>query len=237
VAYNNGAGVLIGISIPVNPANYQLVANFTNGESRRRPLMQVSTVGDAAIGERAHGTYMAGVAAAPRDGTGTQGVAWKADLSPSPSSGVVNAIGTDVTQGVLDATNLGARVIAMALGVAIESSALNDAIDRGLVQYDVLFIGAAGTSPTWLGWHAWYTVYPASNPGVMAVSAANDLGHRNPESHAGPQLEAVAYSPTTTTSYSGSGHHDFSNSSNATAVIAGVAALVRARFPPGRPTA
>jgi hypothetical protein len=233
-AYANGAGTLLGIlDTGVNPANAQLMANFTSGWSAgRRPMTQISTVGPAAIGQCPHGTYMAAVAAAPRDGRGTQGIAWKADvLSVTVESGVLSIRGIDVSQGVIDATNLGAKVVAMALGVALNSSALNDALDRGLHQYDVLFIGAAGTSPSWIGWHDWFVVYPANHPSVMAVSAADFTGTRNADSHTGAQVQIVSYSPTTTASYDGVGHHEFSNSSSATAMVSGVAALVRSRYP------
>lgn len=234
-AYSNGSGAYVGIlDTGANPFNQQLFANFVSGaSSARRPHLQSSTIGPIppAFQICPHGSYMAAVIAAPRDGRGTQGVAWGADLlSIRVEEGVVSIRAYDVAQGIVDATNAGARIVAMALGIALQSSAINDALDRGTRLHDVLFIGAAGTSPSWHPWHG-FVVYPANHQHVMAVSGADFNGSRDPASHFGPEVEVVAYGPTTTSSFDGFGRHDFGNSSNATAVVSGVAALVRSRYP------
>ena len=234
-AYANGSGVWLGIvDTGVNPSNYQLgTSQFTSGWSAgRAPLRQSNVIGGFGTGLCSHGTYMGAVAAAPRDGIYTQGVAWKANLHAiTVETGVVNAAATDVTQGVLDATNQGSKVIAMALGVALHSSALTDAIQRAFFQYNVVVVAAAGTSPASVPWHTWFVVYPANLSEVMAASAANYDGTRDNQSHTGAELDIVSYQPTTTSSYNGYGHYNFGNSSNATAMVAGVAALIRQRFP------
>lgn len=234
-SYANGSGVWLGIvDTGVNPSNYQLATSqFTSGWSAgRAPLRQSNVIGGFGTGLCSHGTYMGAVAAAPRDGIYTQGVAWKANLHAiTVEAGVVNAAATDVTQGVLDATNQGAKVIAMALGVALHSSALTDAIQRAFSQFNIVVVAAAGTSPASIPWHTWFVVYPANLSEVMAASAANYDGTRDNQSHSGAELDIVSYQPTTTSSYNGYGHYNFGNSSNATAMVAGVATLIRQRFP------
>lgn len=118
----------------------------------------------------------------------------------------------------------------MAWGSDNFSTAIFDELARLWITRDVLLVGAAGTSKAWLLNN--YVVFPANLPFVMAVSAANLDGNRNAASHYGSELDIVAYTPVGVPDYRfGYSDAEVGNSSAATAVVTGVAALVRNRYP------
>lgn len=231
-AYASGRGKTLAIlDSGIDPQNTQLTqAAFSAGFSANRSITHVKS-GSFNYGDCPHGTYMAGVAVAPRNGTGTQGVAWGASLrSIGVNDGVANAFGHDIASGVLDAMNANVDVIVMALGLVLESSVLNDMILHAYYARGIVVVAAAGTTPPWSGLHN-IVVFPARIREVLGVSAATFDGSRDPASHYGAGLDITAFSPTTTLSYDGRSTHDFGNSSNGSAIVSGVALLVRERFP------
>jgi hypothetical protein len=77
-------------------------------------------------------------------------------------------------------------------------------------------------------------VFPASHPDVIAVSAINyDNLQIYTKSHSGYQVELSSYhgQPTTGTNDEGYYNAQSGNSSNASAIVSGVATLVRGRYP------
>jgi len=230
-AYSTGAGVWMGIvDTGVYPFNSKQAWDFATGASagRSAPVHHNFTADYRGVCQ--HGTYMAGVAAGPRNGLWGVGVAYRANLlNVQFESGVINALEYDAMVAVNDAVNFGAKVILMAYGVLFHVNALEDAISRGYFQTDVVFVGAAGT--TYADLPKNFVVFPASLSTVLSASAADFDGLRDNQSHYGPELDVVAYQPSTTTAHVGNGLYAFGNSSNATAITGGLAALLRSRYP------
>lgn len=231
-AYSDGRNVRMSIlDTGTNPGNGEVGMWFRSGLSMVR---QDPTTVELVTTNCPHGTYMAGLAAAPRNGGLIVGAAWNADLqSIAFETGVANVVGYDAETAIEVAVLSSAKVVLMAFGVLFYNDfgaqGVEDAIEAGYYQHDVFFVGAAGTSPTWAS-QSW-VVFPARLPEVFAVSSADFNGIRLPDSHWGPELDAVAYGPSTTINYTGTGLRAFGGSSNATAVIGGIAALLRSRFP------
>ncbi|MGV3708126.1 MAG: S8 family peptidase [Gemmatimonas sp.] len=228
-AGNSGQGVTIGLTdTGILPSHYHLMGMFDTGSSTGRTLTQSNEMPGTPT-YCSHGSRMASVMAGPLNSYGTPGVAWKASL--------YSAIGADDVLGVgynfdaLRAVDVaGAKVVSMAWGSDIHSAAIADEIDRQYTQRDVLLIAAAGTTNINLPNN--YVVFPGYLSTVLTVSAANLDGNRNGASHFGPQLDIVAYGPIGIPYHAfGYSPMEIGNSSGATAVVTGVAAMVRARYP------
>lgn len=188
-----------------------------------------------------HGTHQAGVIGAPRNGNCVVGVAYGANhISVKHSSDYLDVYTWRVNAAMDTAVNHGAKVIAMSFRSNDGSNAVSDRIEkyyRSLndsgVPYDVLFVAAAGSggmvADYWFG-----VVFPASQPDVIAVSAIDyDTGQLHSGSHSGYQVELSAYhgQPTTGTSKEGFCNATSGNTSNSASIVAGIAALVRAKYP------
>jgi Subtilase family len=226
----NGSGVKIGLTDSgVYPGNTEFV-NFTSGASAvpGRAYTETSLLSGSV--QCNHGTRMAAVQAAPNNGVGVTGAAWGAALHSVRSvNSAWTVTGWDAWAGIADASDAGAKVISMAWGGAFWSWSVADEIDFGFYERDIVFIGAAGTSGTFLPQN--WVAFPAMMPEVLAVSSTRPNGTRDAESHYGPELDVTAYGDVPTTDQSGAGLSGLGRSSGATAVVTGVAALVRSRFP------
>lgn len=227
----SGRGVWIGLTdTGIHPDQPQFGAEFALGSSSGRLFPQTSTT-SGYPGDCSHGTRAAGIMAAPMDGANVVGVAWGANVySVHQAHRVWDVNSTDATQAIRDAGNWGARVIVMAWQVMdnLWSDAVSDEIDGWYYNQDRVFVGAAGTSECWLSQNN--VVFPAEKREVIAVSASEPDGSRPCKSHYGPELDVVAYHHQETTGMASGAVVWMSESSNATAIVGGIAALVRARF-------
>jgi len=229
-----GAGVTVGVvDTGVFSTQSQLQpADWNDGMSSGRTLLAIDVSGSSTISDECnHGTRIASTVAAPRDGVNMVGVAWKANLVTVKHGNdvFIDMIETDaVTRGIRAAADNGARVIEMAFGT-------------GSWQYDnmkqeiqfqnargVLFVGAAGTEYCLEG-----VVFPAKMPEVLAVTGATASGGRDPASCGGPEVDLAAVVDGNTFA-SGRNTNDIitmGGSSGASAIVAGVAALVWSEHP------
>lgn len=235
-AYSAGESVWIGLTdTGADEAQYDLGSGFSSGQSTNRSIWRTNTDGTSGQVSWAcsHGTRMAGVLAAPMNGYGVVGVAWKSNLASVRQDGWVGSVdATDAQQAIRDAAVRGSTVILMAWQSWDFSNAIHDEIQ--LWHYppnDRLFVGAAGTSPC--PWSQNNVFFPAEMNEVLAVSAAEWDGSRPCSAQYGPELDVIAYhdQPTTGSAPWGQVPVQVKESSNASAVVAGVAALVRARYP------
>jgi thermitase len=172
----------------------------------------------------AHGTHVAGIAAACTDnGIGVAGVAWHARLMPVKSlddrgSGTYE----DVAKGITFAVDQGADIINLSLGGASGSGALADAVQYA-DNHGRLVVAATGNTNG-------PVLYPAAYPEAMAVAATDSSDQRAWFSNYGPQTDIAApgvgiYS-TVFNSY------DYKNgTSMATPFVAGLAALIWSASP------
>ncbi|MCC6929323.1 MAG: S8 family serine peptidase [Gemmatimonadaceae bacterium] len=203
---------------------------WVSGQSAgRQPLRYTRTIPGTSV-PCSHGSRVASIIGSPRNGAGMQGVAWKANLyAVHFNDGVWELSGTDAYQAIADAVNFGSKVITMAWSAISNHHAIANLIHDATINRDVVFVGAAGTSKAGLSQNN--VVFPAELSDVLAVSAADFNGFRDNQSHYGPELDIVAYQPTTSVGATAGALANAGSSSSATGLVGGVAALVRARYP------
>ncbi len=177
-----------------------------------------------------HGTAMAGIIAGHgRDGgsNGVLGIAPEAKILPIRTK---NAEGDPVqtSQKAFDfAINGGAKVINMSFGTGDGGSVpamemyMNKAFDN-----DISLVAAVGNLPETTA-----VDFPANHPGVIAVAGVDRNGNHSKISTTGPLVVLSAPSDDIITTSKDGGTEGGSGTSNATAIVSGAVALLRAKFP------
>lgn len=190
-----------------------------------------------------HGTYIASLIAGhgsgPGDALGVIGVAPRAKIlavrvilddgepglaAYDQDSRFADAIG----KGIYYAVRHGARVINMSLGSQQPTAYLRAAVASAVAR-GVVIVASAGNDGTSSGFAPY--IYPASFTGVIAVAAVTGSGSRAPFSEqnaavvlSAPGVDVVGAGP--------NGEYiDAEGTSPAAALVSGVAALIRSRYP------
>ncbi|WDZ88019.1 S8 family serine peptidase [Micromonospora cathayae] len=183
--------------------------------------------GDGRQDRSSHGTGMAGLIAAHGSGEnrGALGIAPQARILPILGR-IENEHGdSDSLAAALEySTSNSADVIAIP-STAGSSARLQDAIDAAL-KADIVVVAAAGNQP-----EDFVVGYPARHPGVIAVGGVDRKGNHAAVSVVGREIDVVA--PATdiySTSIDGK-YRKGTGTSDATAIVAGAVALIRARYP------
>jgi len=177
--------------------------------------------------QQGHGTKIAGIiGAVTNNHLGVAGVAWAAKIMPVK---VTRASGTaadgDVASGILWAVDHGAKVINISLSARIENNVLQGAVDYA-TAHDVVVVTAAGNSGSDV------PEAPGGCRGVVAVGATDAAGHRMPFSNFGDWVDVNAPGVDLFTTEAGAGGYTtVSGTSAATALVSGVAVLLRAAHP------
>ncbi len=226
----SGRGITIG-SIDTGISQYQaeLRGEFAGGSVPTRTIRHfyLSSLGssDDACG---HGTRMAGAIGAPDDGRGVMGVAWGSNMvNVRHANGVANVSSSDARASVRAAGNAGSRVVSMAWQSMNWWWQVSDEIKWWHRNAGVLFLAAAGTSGCNDLIPDNNVVFPAEMSEVVAVT-----GIRYPDGavpcgiHYGSQVELTAYLDVPTTGRYTGEVTTIGGSSNASGVMAGIAALV-----------
>lgn len=233
-----GQGITIGvIDAGISSAQAMLGSSFTSGASAGRSISTDYTLGSSAFTSCTHGTTMCGLAAGPRNSSNaTTGVAYRSNLHFIRACNDVVLDGSSERTGVKNAlVRMGnrsdVRVVSMSIGTPFYSSVLLDGVlyahNRGK-----LLMAAAGTSFSWTSW--WGVVYPAAFSECVAVTGVNESNSTCNTCHDGSQvdftipMERNANSDRNTLSLAQSGNNPtyVGGSSSATAMAAGIAALV-----------
>ena len=190
-----------------------------------------------------HGTSMAGAAAGPRGTDGASvGMAYNANLITVHAAEDVFIDASREVKGIADAYLLAGnradvRIISMSMGRLTSSSQIGDAITYAYNR-GKLILCAAGTSFDWTaGWVG--VIYPASLPEAVAVTGMkSDLSTRCDECHVGADVEFTVVMQQSsnarrplTLAMSGVDPSTVGGSSVATSSMAGMAALVWAKYP------
>ncbi|MFD6639807.1 S8 family serine peptidase [Micromonospora chalcea] len=171
-----------------------------------------------------HGTGMAGLIAATGEGS-TQGIAPQSKVLPvvvTPPDGRGNP---DVlAEGIDFAASRGAKVISIS-SVGGASPKLVQAI-RTATAADITIVAAAGNRP-----EDAFVGYPAIEESVIAVGGTDRTGNHAAVSVAGPEIDVVAPAVDIYSTGLNAGYRVGTGTSDATAIVAGAAALIRSKYP------
>lgn len=235
----SGAGVTVGIvDTGVDSDQPELLSAFnsigvTRTHWRNFTAGAPATAGPGWSDTCGHGTHVAGVIGAPKNGQNIVGIAWGANLASVRHDGdVFNGLDVFDTSEAIDmaADDYGSRIINMSFGTHDGFSAVSDMIDYWYAR-DRLFVGAAGTS---FCWTSEGVMFPARLSRVIAVTAVNQNGTRHCSSHYGPEVDLTAVTEQPSVGAIGIGESSVvgsGSSSNSAAIVSGVAALVWSRYP------
>nr|WP_256256246.1 type VII secretion-associated serine protease mycosin [Streptomyces sp. MUSC 14] len=179
-----------------------------------------------------HGTRVAGIIAARKaSGTGFVGLAPDAKIIPIKQN---DADGDGTTEtlaaAITDAVKKGADVINISQDTAnavAGGQALLDAVNYAL-EHKVVVVASAGNDG--LGGNVKVT-YPASYPGVLAVAASDRNNERAPFSQSGDFVGVAAPGVDMISTVPGGGHCSDNGTSFSAPYVAGVAALLKSKYP------
>ncbi|MBO3740451.1 type VII secretion-associated serine protease mycosin [Actinoplanes flavus] len=181
--------------------------------------------GTGHVDKDGHGTHMAGVIGGHghNDNDGVIGIAPDVQLIPVKSIGVVdNGLGLEA--GIKWAAGEGADVINVSTG-GPQSRGINEAVAAAIAADSVVVAATGNKSETLkLG-------FPAAIPDVLAVAATDRNGNLAEFSVTGPEVDICAPGVEITTTDLNNRYGKGSGTSEATAIVSGAAALVRAKFP------
>ncbi|MCI3919715.1 S8 family peptidase [Paenibacillus sp. TRM 82003] len=173
-----------------------------------------------------HGTHVAGVISALTDnGQGVAGMTWYNKIMPVKvldSTGMGSTY--SVAEGIIWATDRGAKVINMSLGNYASAEFLHDAI-RYAYDRDVVLIAATGNDNTS------QPGFPAAYPEVLSVSATNMYGEKASFSNYGDYVDVVAPGENIASTYIDNQYAALSGTSMASPHVAALAALIRSANP------
>lgn len=171
-----------------------------------------------------HGTHIAGIIAARDNGTGVVGVAPDASLyAVKVLNGGLLGSTSDILAGIEWAISNGMHVINMSFGIPSDpanySRAVEEACQRAF-DAGIILIAAAGNA------NQQRIDYTAAFSSVVAVSATTREDTRAAISNYGEKIELCAPGDGITSTIPGGGYGTLNGSSQASAHVAGVAALM-----------
>ncbi|WNM37127.1 type VII secretion-associated serine protease mycosin [Micromonospora halotolerans] len=185
--------------------------------------------GDGRADAEGHGTHMAGIIAARNAGSdGVTGIAPGARILPiktKPGKGEISEAAS--AQGIRMAVDGGAKVVNLSYGSMGAASADEEAAIRYALDRDVVVVAGAGNTARGDS----EVISPANVSGVIAVTGTTRGGRFWSGSVQGP--EAVVAAPADGI-YNAGRDHGYGwgdGTSDATAIVSGIAALIRAKYP------
>jgi len=223
----DGRGVTIAVvDTGVDLAHPDLAANLVPGYDAIGDSTDPAAIQD----DNGHGTHVAGIAAASLNGIGIVGVAYGAKIMPikaMDSQG--EGADADLAAGIEWAADHGAKIINLSLGSDQQSGILQAAIQYAVGKGCLIVAAAGNHEPGGSG----ALVYPANDPGVLAVTASDQSDRLAYFSDSGPQVALAAPGVDILSDYwdQGSAYAYLDGTSMASPFVAGVAALVWSRHP------
>ena len=211
-----------------------IVAVLDTGVQRDHPDLQgrlvegINILDESAYPEDdvGHGTHVAGIiAAAVNNGEGVAGMSWYNKIMPVKVLDENGAGSTySVAEGIIWATDHGAKVINMSLGNYAQADFLHDAV-RYAYDRDVVIVAASGNDNTDR------PGYPAAYPEVFAVAATDYNGNRASFSNYGDYIDVAAPGASIASTYPGGQYAALSGTSMASPHVSALAALIRSANP------
>lgn len=181
---------------------------------------------DDAMDDNMHGTHCAGIAAAStNNGIGIAGLAPEVSLlAVKVLAGSGSGSYEGVANGIIYAADRGSHVISLSLGGPAGSKVIEEAVAYARGK-GALVLAAMGNEMTSA------PSYPAAAPGVMAVGATTWLDWKAIYSNTGAHISVAAPGSGILSTVPGGGYHKTSGTSMATPYVAGLAALVKSKYP------
>ncbi|QFG27426.1 S8 family serine peptidase [Actinomadura sp. WMMB 499] len=239
-----GEGVTVAVvDSGVDPGHADLRGSVTVGPN----LIEETDAGTEP--ERLHGTAMASLIAGHGHGPGGRdgiiGIAPRARILSIRSIAEEEDAGyarfrrekkaeRAVAEGIRYAADHGADVINLSLGqkgqIPAERQAIAYAMSKGIVV--VSAVGNDGDDPDALDRHGFAPYsYPASYPGVIAVAASRPGGGRAPFSNSNYSVLVAAPGAELPVALPGGRYVLSSGTSDSSAIVSGIAALLKAEYP------
>jgi type VII secretion-associated serine protease mycosin len=214
---SEGAGVTVAvIDTGVDTTHPDLTGSVVGGTD-----LTAEGPGGGRTDKSGHGTGMTGIIAAHGR---AQGIAPKAKVLAVRIAATDNGFGEGTSTGIDWAVAHGAAVLCIAFNER-DTPNLRAAIARALAA-NVVVVAAAGNEP-----EDERVAYPAAIPGVVAASGVGRDGEHAEISVTGPEVVLAAPAVDIVSTGLDHGYRKGNGTSDATAIIAGAAALVRSKFP------
>jgi len=219
--------------------------------------VEIDNEEDEALGPNGHGTAVAGVIAAEKNGIGSHGVAFDADIVsldvfavPEDTTNTVADIFLSIETGILEAAGFGnpaaeADIINMSLGLTGDQIAANpelvdavlrvgDAMDAAAGEGKIIVISAGNSAendPEFPG--AFVTRDPVAGLGIVVGSLDADGSFSNFSNFCGSAAEFCLFAPgrDVDSTLINDGFGEVSGTSFSAPLVAGSAAVVKAAFP------
>ncbi len=174
-----------------------------------------------------HGTSVTGISAArTNNGLGIAGLGYNSKFLPIKIfDSESNSFGSGY-EAILYAAIQGCQVINLSWGSpGTFSNFAQDVINKAVIDYDAVIVAAAGNT------NANLTFYPASYENVLSVGASNNTDQKAGFATYSHFIDLMAPGSSQYTTKNGSAYGFSTGSSFSSPMVAGVAALVRARYP------
>lgn len=220
---SRGDGVIVAVIDSGVQADHQdLVGNVLAGVD----LTGGDTKGREDV--NGHGTAMAGLIAAhghgARNADGVLGIAPAAKIFPVRYKREQVGSSAGLPEGIRRAVQGGAKVLSMSLTTGT-SADLGQAIQEALAA-DVVVVAGVGNRPAGA-----FIGFPAAYPGVVAVGATGRDGRLAPVTITGEAMVLTAPGVDMASTSRTGAYQYATGTSDATAIVAGAAALVRSKYP------
>lgn len=180
-----------------------------------------------------HGTHVAGIIAAGRNGVGIAGVAPQTTIMPVKVSRSSDGLfpGSAIYAGILYAVDNGARVINMSFGTGVGIPRTSMGLQERAIQYaisnGVTLVAAAGNAGIDIGVSpVWPAAFSSFYPGLVTVGATTNSDARASFSCFGSPVNIYAPGQMVLSTLPAGGYGFKSGTSMATPVVAGAAAAV-----------
>jgi type VII secretion-associated serine protease mycosin len=235
-ALSTGEHVTVGVvDTGVDPASPKLAGAVQYGQTYR-PVASKAVYTHAADGRvdcDGHGTEIAAIIAG-RTNAGddrVSGIAPSAAIYPVAIQGDIAQAPTALIGAAIRDAADHASVINLSFAQTTDSQDIRTAIEYALSK-DVVVVAAAANETGTVAAGGSATWYPAAYPGVLAVASVSADGSSPASAARGTWIGLAAPGDSlTTVTRGGKGYVTVSGTSFATAVVAGAAALLRARAP------
>jgi type VII secretion-associated serine protease mycosin len=219
--YTRGAGVIVAVlDSGVDGTHPDLVGNVLPGID-----VEPGAGGNGWSDADGHGTGMAGLIGAhghgPGNSSGVLGIAPEATILPVKDG---DRHSVALIAAIDWATANGAKVISISQGSATNSRLEQRAIENA-IAHDIVVVAGVGNIP------GTSVDFPAAYPGVVAVAGVDQQGNHAQDSITGPQVVLSAPDIDIMNLALNHGYMNTNGTSDATAIVAGAAALVRAKYP------